>query len=74
MAINHTFSHGMVALIERRTGMSIEQIRSKSIDEIHSAIENRIGHKLKLGFEPGRRPRGNVLLDMDRVIWPNEST
>jgi len=62
----------MASLIERDTGMSLYDIRHKSLDEIHRSIERKIGRKLSLGFEPDHQGRGSILIQENRIIWPEE--
>jgi shikimate kinase len=60
----------MAALIQRSVGMSVEEIQHADTDEVHRSIEEKIGRKLQLGFEPGFISSGNVLIDLHRIIWP----
>jgi len=62
----------MAALIQRTVGMSVEEIKQADTGEIYHSIKVKIGHKLKLGFEPGLFSSGNVFIDLRRIIWPEE--
>lgn len=64
----------MAALIKRATGLSVDEIRLADTDDIHRSIEAKIGHKLKLGFEPGLISSGDVLIDFGRIIWPTRTS
>ena len=62
----------MADLIHRSTGLTVEQIRNTPLEEVHAAIEKKIGHKLELGLEPGKYSSGNMLIDMGRTISSEE--
>ncbi|MDP3799974.1 MAG: hypothetical protein Q8Q90_00945 [bacterium] len=62
----------MAALIKKRTGLTVEEIRRMPLEEVHAAIEAKIGHKLSLELEPGCISSGDVLIDMGRVITSEE--
>ena len=69
--MTHVFSKGMEEIIRGATGMSVDEIRRADSDMVHRSIENKIGHKLQFGYEPGLVPR-NVLLAEGRIIRPEE--
>ena len=58
--------------IERDTGLSVERIKASSFEAIDGHLEQRIGRKLAFGKEPGHWGRGSVLLQEDRIIFPEE--
>ncbi len=68
----HTISPKMAAGIERAVGMPIEDIRHKSLHEVHESIEKQIGHPLKLGYEPGGYARGSMHIQFGRTITSEE--
>lgn len=70
--MDHTINPELASIIEESVGMSIDEIRRKDFSEIDSSIEERIGHPLKFGLEPGHCGRGNMLIQMGRTISPEE--
>ena len=56
--------------IERITGLSYENITSMSVEDIDSAIEKRIGKKLKFKNKMDSRlpSRGSVYLSLSRLF------
>lgn len=59
----------MAEIIFRKTGLTIEQIRSMPIEEVHAAIEKKIGHKLTYGLEPGIRGRFILSEEIDNKVY-----
>lgn len=68
----YALGDGMRTIIQRATGMSVEEIDRADHETIHRSIEKKIGHKLELGLVPGRLSSGNVLIDAGRIITPEE--
>ena len=66
--MNSHFSDEMQDLIERSTGMPIDDIRKKDIDEVHRSIEKQISKKLEIGKEPCHQGRGSMLIQLGRTI------
>ena len=66
------FQPRTVAIIQRETGMSMDEIRQTPIEECDRRIEKRMGHRLTFGVEPGHVPRGNALIQLGRIIWPDK--
>ena len=62
----------LAAVIERRTGLTVDQIRAMSADDRQDAVERKIGKPLTYEFEPSLHPRGNVYLQTGRILWPDE--
>lgn len=63
----------MAILIKKKTGLTVEEIRRMPLEEVHMAIEAKIGHKLSLELESaGYVSSGDVLIDMGRVITHEE--
>ena len=62
------FSSAMQRMIEQYVGMSLDDIRSSGIEDIHASIERRIGKKLEIGKEPGILGRGSMYIQLDRTI------
>ena len=67
----YAFSKGMEEVIRNATGMSVDEIHRADHETIQLSIENKIGHKLRFGYEPGFVPR-DVLLAEGRIILPEE--
>lgn len=67
-----TLSPRMKQIVKDSTGFTPEEIRSKSVDELNSAIEKKVGHELKYAHEPGIHARGSVLISQDRIITPSQ--
>ena len=70
--MDYTISPELALIIEESVGMSSDEIRRKDFSEIDHSIENRIGHRLKFGREPGHCARGNMLIQMGRTISSEE--
>ena len=70
--MSFSISSKMAKKIKCDTGMSLEDIRKNNLEEIHNKLEMKIGHELKLGFEPIHLCRGSMLILEDRIIWPEE--
>lgn len=68
----HKFIPEMIANIEHNTGMTMEELRTLDHEEIDRRIEEKIGHPLKLGVEPGfqqlSRGDDSVLIEEGRTI------
>jgi len=70
--MDYTLSPEMASVIEKSVGMPLDEIRRKDFSEIDRSIEERVGHPLKFGCEPGHQGRGNMLIQLGRIISPEE--
>lgn len=66
-------SKAMMSIIEEKVGMSHYKMKTSSFEEIDGFIENKSRRKLKFGYEPGYSPRGNILIQLRRIITPEEA-
>lgn len=60
------------ALIEEDTGLSIEELQTKPIEDIQAAIEEKLGHVLRFGRVPDYAARGSMLIALDETIQSEE--
>ncbi|MHB1335473.1 MAG: hypothetical protein ACYCXQ_05880 [Candidatus Humimicrobiaceae bacterium] len=65
-------SKEMASIIKEKVGISLDDMRKQTIEEIEEKVEKKIGRKLTFGYEPGYIPRGNILIQNGRIILPEE--
>ena len=69
--MGYVISNEMKLIIEKKVGMPIEDIYGSSFGTIDTNIEKKLNKKLQYSFEPGHSGRGNVLIMLGKIIWPN---
>lgn len=70
--MSYIIGRDLLVVIEKEIGLPYSEIRVKTFSEIHQIIENKKGHKLQFGFEPGYHTRGNAMIQCGRIISEEE--
>jgi hypothetical protein len=68
----YVLSDEMKTLMEKKFGMKYSEIEKASFSEIHKVIKKKVKHKLRFINEPGHTGRGNVLIALGNIIWPDD--
>ena len=63
---------GTIRVIQRKTVLSITELRDLPIEDVHGRIVSRLGHPLRYQREPSMAARGNVPLQIGRTISPEK--
>ena len=68
----HMLSGAMRNFVEKVTGISFEELRTRPIEEVQGRMEARLGHAFCYAREPEQAARGSVLLELGEIVTPEE--
>jgi len=66
-------SKAMMSIIEEKVGIPYDEMKTYSFEEIDKFIEKKNKRRLKFEYEPGHSPRGNILIQLKRLVTIEET-